>query len=114
MVKSEFNLTDWLDPPEITATSKDGCTNNCMLVEADFFEAVFVTVAVSVYIIEVFSEYGGSRNFDGSREVEETDGDESVEDSVKLQVYSKNCVDVDPSQLAVKAFVATESGVDLD
>ena len=113
-MNNEFNLTDWLDPPEITATSKVGCTNNCMLVEADFLVAVFVTVAVSVYMIEVFSEYGGSKNFDGSREVEEADGDGSVEGAIKIHEYSKNCVEVDPSQLAVKAFVATDRAVDLD
>ena len=98
-------------PPEITATSKDGCTNTCMLVVADFFEAVFVTVTVSVYMTEVFSENGGSKYFDGSRE--EDDSNESIDGADMLQEYCKNCVDVAPSQLAVKALVAIDSGVDL-
>ena len=42
-----------------------------MLADADFLETVFVTVAVNVYMIEVFNENGGKRYLDGSREVEE-------------------------------------------
>ena len=85
-----------------------------MLVNADFFDAVFVTVAVKTYMMDDFNENGGKRYFDGSREEEDTDGSESSDAAVMLHEYSKNCVDVDPSQLAVKAFVATESAVDLD
>ena len=84
-----------------------------MLVDADFFEKVFVTVAVNVYIMEVCNENGGSKYFDGSREEEVIDSCEPLEAVVRLHEYCKNCVDVDPSQLAVKAFVATESGADL-
>ena len=113
-MKSEFNLTDWLDPPKITATSNDGCTNTCMLVEADFLVAVFVTVAVSVYMMDVFKENGNNKNLDGSREEDESDGSASEEATVMPHEYSKNCVDVDPSQFAVKALVATDSVVDLD
>ena len=108
-----FSRADCMAPPEIIATSRDGCTNTCMLVDADFFEAVFVTVAVSVYMMEVCNENGGSKYFDGSREDEVIDSCESLEAVVMLHENCKNCVDVDPSQLAVKAFVATENGVDL-
>ena len=109
----EFSLTEFIAPAEITATSRDGCTYTCMLVDADFFEAVLVTVAVSVYIMEVFNENGASKNFDGSREDEVIDSCKPLEAVVMLHEYCKNCVDVDPSQLAVKAFVATDSGMDL-
>ena len=101
-------------PPEIIATSQDGCTYTCVLVDADFFVAVFVTVAVSVYMMEVCNENGGSKYFDGSREEEVGDSSDPLEAVIMLHEYCKNCVDVDPSQFAVKAFVATESGVDLD
>ena len=67
----ELRRTDWVAPPEIIATSEEGCTNTCMLADADFLETVFVTVAVNVYMIEVFNENGGKRYLDGSREVEE-------------------------------------------
>ena len=85
-----------------------------MLVDADFFEAVLVTVAVSVYIMEVFNENGASKNFDGSREDDVITIVESavVADAI-FHEYCKYWVEVDPSQFAVKAFVPTESGVDL-
>jgi len=85
-----------------------------MIAEADFFDAVFVTVAVSVYMIDVLRENGDKRNLDGSREEDKTDGSASVEATAMLHEYSKNWVDEDPSQLAVKALVATDSGVDVD
>ena len=105
-------------PPPITATRSDGCTYTCMLVDADFLEAVFVTVAVSVYMMDVVNENGGSRNFDGSREDDITDAldcwDPLEEGAVMLQEYCKYWVEVEPSQLAVKAFVATDRADDLD
>ena len=101
-------------PPEIIATSRDGCTNTCILVDADFFDAVLVTVAVSVYIMEVFNENGASKYFEGSRDDDVITIVESavVADAI-FHEYCKYWVEVDPSQFAVKAFVATESGIDL-
>ena len=109
-------LTDCVVPPEITATSADGCTNTCMLADADFCDTVFVTVTASVYILEVFNEYGGNRNFDASRDCEEIVGGSvlvAFDESERRHEYWKNLVEVDPSQFAVKAFVATKSCCDL-
>ena len=106
-------------PPDITATTEDAGMKTRMLAEDDFFSAVLVTVAVSVYMAEVVSENAGSRYFDGSLEEEATAtviacGGEPIEEAVMFHENCKDWVDVDPSQLAVKAFVATESGTALD
>ena len=67
-----------------------------MEVEVDFIDAVFVTVAVSVYVTDVCIENAGRTYFDGSREVDFMTGNADPAGAVRLHEYCRNWVETDP------------------
>jgi hypothetical protein len=62
---------------------------------------VFITLKVTVYVVNTDTVYELSANFDGSREVDVNDCPEL--EAIKDHEYDKYDVVNDPSQFAVKA-----------